>query len=251
MSESILDNLLDDEFKEIVSTSFSITEVTKRCGFKTCKSGGGRDRVRKRIASLNIDTSHFKPNGRQYEKPPHNKILDYKTILKKNSSTNRITVRDIVLREKLIKYECSECGNAGLWNGKELSLQLHHKDGDIMNNEVDNLTFLCPNCHSQTDNYSYKNAKRKEKKKYYCTDCGKEISKNTRNGKCKSCFAKSTVINVPTKEELLNTIKEIKFKKYICFHYSVSDKTLDKWLSIYGLPTHISELHKYINDNNL
>ena len=60
MVKSILDNFSDEEFSEIVLTSFSIAEVTQRCGFKTYKSGGGRDRVIKRIKTLKIDTSHFK-----------------------------------------------------------------------------------------------------------------------------------------------------------------------------------------------
>ena len=153
MARSILENFSDEEFKEIVSTSFSISEVVKRCGFKTYKSGGGRENVRKRINSLKVNTSHFKPNGRQYEKPPHNKIVNYENVLKKNSTAHRITVKDVVLREHLLEYKCDVCGNNGVWNDKELSLQLHHKDGDNMNNEIENLIFLCPNCHSQTDTY--------------------------------------------------------------------------------------------------
>lgn len=251
MAKSILYNLSDEEFRKVVMTSFSITEVTKRCGFKTCKSGGGRNRVTQRIKNLNIDISHFKVNGRQYEKPPHNKIVDYTDILKKNSGAHRITVKEIVLREKLVEYKCDVCGNDGTWNNQKLSLQLHHKDGDTTNNEIENLIFLCPNCHSQTENYGYKNAQRSEKKKYYCTDCGKEISKDSRTGKCKACAAKLNIIDVPTKVELIEVVKEIKFKKYICYHYGVSDKTLDKWLISHNMPTHISELHKYIKDNKL
>lgn len=41
--------------------------------------------------------------------------------------------------------------------GGILSLQLHHKDGDRTNNEIDNLTYLCPNCHAITDSYGGKN----------------------------------------------------------------------------------------------
>ena len=40
--------------------------------------------------------------------------------------------------------------------GKILALQLHHKDGDNTNNELDNLTYLCPNCHATTDTYGGK-----------------------------------------------------------------------------------------------
>lgn len=246
-NRSLMEKLSDDEFQKIVLDSFSITEATKKCGYKTYKSGSGRHSVIQRIKSNGIDTSHFRSTGRQFEKPPHNKIADYSAVLKRNSTANRITVRDIILREGLIEYKCSECGNVGIWNGKPLSLQLHHEDGDTMNNELENLTFLCPNCHAQTDNYSYKNAKRAEKKIFYCTECGKKISNYTRTGKCRECAAKTQIISMPSMDELICVIKDIKFKKYICFHYGVSDKTLDKWLISYGLPTHISELHKYLS----
>lgn len=251
MKSSKLNDISKEEFKDIVLNSFSISEVTKKCGFKTWKSGGGRDRVIQRIKNEGININHFKVHGRQHEKPPVNKIIDPNTVLKKKSNSNRITIKSIVLRENLVEYRCAICGNKGMWNGRKLSLQLHHIDGDITNNEVENLNFLCPNCHSQTDNYGYKNVKHGEKKKFFCTVCGEKISKHTRTGMCKTCASKARIINVPSKDELIKNIKEIKFKKYICFHYGVSEKTLEKWLKIYELPIHISEIHKYIIENNL
>jgi hypothetical protein len=43
------------------------------------------------------------------------------------------------------------------WRGKSLSLQLHHVDGNKTNNHLENLCLLCPNCHSQTNNWTGKN----------------------------------------------------------------------------------------------
>ena len=43
------------------------------------------------------------------------------------------------------------------WLGEPIPLELHHKDGDPFNNELDNLSILCPNCHAFTDNYRSKN----------------------------------------------------------------------------------------------
>ena len=54
-------------------------------------------------------------------------------------------------------HRCEHCGNEGLYNGKPLSLQVHHKDGDACNNSPSNLETVCPNCHSQTENYVAKN----------------------------------------------------------------------------------------------
>jgi len=53
-----------------------------------------------------------------------------------------------ILKENLIEYKCAKC-NRSVWQGKQLSLHLHHIDGDHYNNDLSNLKFLCPNCHSQ------------------------------------------------------------------------------------------------------
>lgn len=165
---------------------------------------------------------------------------------------NYNTVRDIILREKLIDYKCSMCGNCGEWNGRILQLQLHHIDGNRTNNSIENLTFLCPNCHTQTDNYGHKNVKQKKKKEYFCKVCGNKITKDTRTGLCKKCVNKEIFTKeIPTKDDLLATIKKIKYKKYVCYEYGICDHTLDNWLKQYGLPYHISEVHNFIRDNNI
>lgn len=55
-------------------------------------------------------------------------------------------------------HKC-ECCNTTHWLNKPINLELHHKDGNRCNNELNNLQLLCPNCHSYTDNYGSKNKK--------------------------------------------------------------------------------------------
>ena len=62
-------------------------------------------------------------------------------------------IRDKVIREGLIPYKCNMCGCDGHWQGKRLSLELHHKNGDNQDNDLNNLEFLCPNCHATTESY--------------------------------------------------------------------------------------------------
>tara|TARA_B110000908_G_C9849263_1_gene269154 strand:+ start:100 stop:498 length:399 start_codon:yes stop_codon:yes gene_type:complete len=54
------------------------------------------------------------------------------------------------------KEGCWECGITD-WQGNSIVLELEHIDGNSSNNTEDNLSLLCPNCHSQTDTYKNKN----------------------------------------------------------------------------------------------
>ena len=53
-------------------------------------------------------------------------------------------------------YSCNICGIFE-WNGKDIVLELEHKDGNSENNDISNLCLLCPNCHSQTPTYKGRN----------------------------------------------------------------------------------------------
>ena len=53
-----------------------------------------------------------------------------------------------------VPYACCVC-SVSTWEGKPLTLHLHHRDGNNMNNRLDNLCLLCPNCHSQTETYGW------------------------------------------------------------------------------------------------
>jgi 5-methylcytosine-specific restriction endonuclease McrA len=62
-------------------------------------------------------------------------------------------------------YKCVECGIGDTYNGKPITLQLEHKDGDCSNNKLENLSLLCPNCHSQTPTYGNKNTRTADSKR--------------------------------------------------------------------------------------
>jgi hypothetical protein len=69
-----------------------------------------------------------------------------------NKGVNSIQVSNFVKKyiEEKFNYKCVECEAGEIWNGKPLCLQLEHLDGDSRNTVEDNLSLLCPNCHTQT-----------------------------------------------------------------------------------------------------
>lgn len=68
-------------------------------------------------------------------------------------------------------YKCEKCGFDKLneYTGKSI-LQVHHKDGNCLNNSEENLELLCPNCHCLTENWGNRNhtsARKDKRTKYY------------------------------------------------------------------------------------
>jgi DNA-binding transcriptional ArsR family regulator len=52
---------------------------------------------------------------------------------------------------------CEECGLTE-WRGEPINMELHHRNGRPRDNRLENLAILCPNCHSQTENFGRRNA---------------------------------------------------------------------------------------------
>lgn len=76
---------------------------------------------------------------------------------------SRSFFRKYVLNIKGRKCNC--CGVGEEWQGSHLSLHIDHIDGDSLNNQLQNLRVLCPNCHTQTKNYGSKNIGRSTRDK--------------------------------------------------------------------------------------
>lgn len=79
----------------------------------------------------------------------HKESPNYKTTIEYLNSTY---IKSSVLKEKLIKegYKENKCESCGItsWLGKDIVLELHHKNGNHYDNDINNLQILCPNCHS-------------------------------------------------------------------------------------------------------
>lgn len=79
-------------------------------------------------------------------------------IISENRHPNYQTykLKQRLLEAGIKENKCEVCGIED-WNGAPINMELHHKDGDRTNHILKNLLMICPNCHSQTDNYRAKN----------------------------------------------------------------------------------------------
>ena len=102
-------------------------------------------------------------NERRRKSMAHPKYDEQTFIESLNNGT--CTLKPHYLLKKLVgyglkPYKCEVCG-ISTWNGKKITLELHHKNGVHSDNHIDNLQILCPNCHSQTKNFRSKNIKQR------------------------------------------------------------------------------------------
>lgn len=83
-------------------------------------------------------------------------LIPLEDLLVQGRRCNRGHLRGRILKAGLKEERCEECGLAA-WQGRPLRVTLHHINGDGYDNRLENLAFLCPNCHSQTPNFSGRN----------------------------------------------------------------------------------------------
>ncbi|SDK14856.1 HNH endonuclease [Nonomuraea maritima] len=139
---------------EAAAQSRSVADVLRRLGIKW--TGGSHAHISRRLKHFDIDTSHFvgQAHGkgrRPLTLRPYEQVLALRPA---GSIREKAPVLRRALREAGVPYACAGCRIGGTWQRKPLTLHVDHINGDWLDNRMENLRFLCPNCHSQTDNYA-------------------------------------------------------------------------------------------------
>ena len=184
-------------------------------------------------------------------------------------------------KENLMKVCGNKCALCG-YNKISAALEFHHIDptlklygissnGNCHDLELDlaeakKCILLCANCHrevhydlfSQEELYqkqiydeNYANFLRQDKflrtsiKEYYCTSCGVKITKYSESGLCADCSHKTRrIIERPNREELKNLIRTMPFTQ-IGRMYNITDNSIRKWCKAENLPSKVTEIQKY------
>lgn len=143
-----------EQFRSIAARCRSLADMMREMGLDTSDSANHR-RLRRALGSNGVDTGHFvrsswaEPNIRPVRRFDPGKVLRFADEPKRTRS-------DLLRRAMIgagVPEVCRDCGLDGIWRGRRLTLEIDHANGDYRDNRLENLRFLCPNCHALTDGY--------------------------------------------------------------------------------------------------
>lgn len=146
--------------EEFVKNSQSWQSLLRNLGLQV--TGGNYANIQSRVRSSLINTSHF--TGQAWNKGLTKETSEAVRLRAEKVSDkdedvfvkNSKPITGTRLAKRLLRlgweYKCSCCG-INEWLGKSLTLHLDHINGTHNDNRFENLRFLCPNCHQQTDTW--------------------------------------------------------------------------------------------------
>ncbi len=169
-------SLSDEEVQARINTTETRTLLAKSLGMH----GGWMKVFNHRIDKGNFDLTHWREQKIERQKKKikltwspemrrhlgdmsrkaaveklQREVLPY--LFVEDSQFDSAKARSIVQKWnwyfKWLPNECEKCGNTGEWQGQKLKLQVDHKNGDGRDHRLENLRFLCPNCHCQTETW--------------------------------------------------------------------------------------------------
>lgn len=132
--------------------------------------------------------------------------------------------------------------------------------------EVKKCILVCANCHREIHSGCYSQQELEEKqvfdesfaeflrkdkynrtmtKTYFCQECGKEITKYSESGLCSDCSHKvRRITERPNRSILKSKIRTMPFTQ-IGKEYGVSDNTIRKWCKAASLPSRVTDIKNY------
>lgn len=218
----------ESKLREAIVTSGCKSDILRNLGIST-KSGNFQT-LEKYLKKYKIDTSHIVYDNKRGNKW-NRQYTNEEIFIKDSSYGNGSSLKARIIKDELLDYRCDKCGNTGVWNDQKLVLHLDHMNGDHYDNRLQNLRFLCPNCHSQTETYCVgKVREEKEPIVSYC-ECGRK--KDDQSNKCHTCYSHNQrKTNRPALEELEKQVNMLGYTGTGRM-YGVADNTIRKWIKQY------------------
>ena len=149
----------DEALARAVASSVSIAATLRKLGVPV--TGGQHAHLARRIRRAGIDTTHFL--GQAHSRGaigPRRDPGQVLVVLPPGSDRPKTATLRSAMERSDIERRCAICGCDPEWRGSPLILMIDHINGDWLDNRLENLRFVCPNCHSQTSTWCRKRASR-------------------------------------------------------------------------------------------
>lgn len=139
--------------QEAINSSQSFSDVCRFFG--KAPRGAVYLHIQSRIRKFCLNTDHFlgksakagaRNPGRSRKLLPSEILVTGYTFRAPTFQLRRAMIESGIL------YECSECGIKH-WRGVNIVLHIDHINGDWTDCRIENVRFLCPNCHSLTPTF--------------------------------------------------------------------------------------------------
>lgn len=140
-----------------IPNCYSFAQLGRVLGYSP--NSGSQAWLAKRVRRTGLDISHFTGKSLNSYRPMVKKSAPDRLILR---DENSLRVAGAILRRAMLsvgrEYKCEGLHGSikTVWQEKFLVLHVDHHNGQVYDNRIENLRFLCPNCHSQTETYGNK-----------------------------------------------------------------------------------------------
>ncbi|WP_405709681.1 HNH endonuclease [Streptomyces xanthophaeus] len=139
--------------REAVASSTSLAETLRRLGREP--SGSMNEALKTWIREDGLSTAHFLGQAHRRGKPGFRPVRRAEDILVRHDGRRRTRTYLLLraLRDVGVPECCAMCGTPPVWQGRRMTLEVDHIDGDWRDDRRENLRLLCPNCHAVTSTW--------------------------------------------------------------------------------------------------
>lgn len=139
------------KFRSKYTGNYSCELSANKCPVVRAKNSKGLSKAHK---EGKLNTSHLS-ESRAWSKGLS--LTPDTEVFIENSRHSTGFIKKRILKERLLPYQCQICKVQDKWMEQKLILELDHINGNSKDNRLENLRFLCPNCHSQTFTFRGRN----------------------------------------------------------------------------------------------
>jgi hypothetical protein len=232
----------EEDARRAVASSISYSEALRKLGMRA--AGGNHATLKRYVGIWGIPTDHFDPLFVQKQALGRRTIKPLEEILVAGSNYSRGSLKRRLYRAGLKQPKCERCGQGELWRGRRMSLILDHVNGVAMDNRLENLQIVCPNCAATLDTHCGRNLRLIENR--VCEECGTEyrpghVDQRFCSLKCGRSHERPHMrvprpetrkVPRPTYEQLKEDLSHMSWLA-VGRKYGVSDNAVRKWMRWY------------------